>query len=93
MIIDRFLKVNSEYCDVVNGKKNKEEIITEANGDARKALNLIYHRKIKDEAVKHPCKRPKVYTVHFQNEHSDSSQHDRKMTKTASLFGEAKADK
>ncbi len=33
-----------------------EEIVTEANGDARKAFHLIYHRKISQLAPKGPPK-------------------------------------
>ena len=47
-IIDHFVTQHPNYTNVVNGTLNMNEIIAEANGDARKALNLIYKKKLEE---------------------------------------------
>lgn len=48
-IIDHFVKSHNHYAHLVSGR-NIDEIVTEANGDARKALNLLYHRRLAENA-------------------------------------------
>lgn len=53
-IIEHFIGLNPVYSSCFSDPKSYEDIILEANGDARKALNLIYHRKIYQLAPKNP---------------------------------------
>ena len=39
-----------EYGSLLNNAITIDEIITEACGDARKALHLIYHKRLLEEA-------------------------------------------
>jgi hypothetical protein len=47
-IINHFIKIFPEYTNIVNNSKDIDEIVLEASGDARKALNIIYSKKIKE---------------------------------------------
>ncbi|MCB0541545.1 MAG: hypothetical protein KDE33_28825 [Bacteroidetes bacterium] len=55
-IIKHFVQKKPLYSSCINNPRDMEEIITEANGDARKAFHLIYHRKISQLAPKGPPK-------------------------------------
>lgn len=47
-VIARFIKSFPNYGSVTSQAKHLDDMVTEANGDARKALNLIYIQKMKE---------------------------------------------
>ena len=51
-IMQHFVSSHPLYSSVLNSQLEVDEVVTEANGDARKALHLIYHSKIRDVAHK-----------------------------------------
>jgi DNA polymerase III delta prime subunit len=63
-IIDHFVKSHSHYAHLVAGK-NIDEIVTEANGDARKALNLLYHRRLAEHARLMANRKANAPTIKF----------------------------
>ncbi len=46
-IINKFTNKYHTYSTITNNTKLLDDIINEANGDARKAFNIIYHKKLK----------------------------------------------
>lgn len=57
-IIKGFTERFYQYSNVIKYPKNLDEIVTEAGGDARKALNIIYYRKISEIAYLNPYNNP-----------------------------------
>jgi replication-associated recombination protein RarA len=69
-IINRFISACPEYATVTNQAKVLDEIVTEANGDARKALHIIYTQKIREMGRAYPFKNAIQCRIKFYEEES-----------------------
>lgn len=47
-IINKFANTYHSYSSITNNSRLLEDVISQANGDARKALNIIFHKKLKE---------------------------------------------
>lgn len=64
-IINKFTTKYHSYSTITNNSKLLEDIISQANGDARKALNIIFHKKLKENRRLLQKTYPQPSQIHF----------------------------